>query len=451
MANIVRIITKNGTNEVDLDNFNKEVVSFGRTSECDICLNEEYISRLHGCFYKENGAWFFKDLNSTYGIFFNGVKVDSGALNSNDMLVISGNNQQDIIQMVYIGNAMQPAINNAQGNTTNFCSSCGQRLEGNSLFCPYCGSKIEAESPVSNVMQAPAKKTKKQKQKGGKLGVVTFILGVVALLGFIALAILNTEFDVSVWVYMLYAAAFIAVVGVIFFCVSRKGKLAIVGLISSALTIVLVLGFVFILLPNKKKEISAFFMNEVKTCQNMDKTERNRSLEKVWGFGEGISTYPYESVNEFYSQEKDYQKDVERYLTSLYNIKDYETWIKACNYVDLSIMGGWGTYLYSDSDLLDELWNQSSDIDYASVEEYDVIYNNSEFADAPDPALGIRNELHRANKESWEKYSNDDEEIHVKFRKNGDILIAKTEYWGRPGYIVVNLINGDYFIGGIWN
>ena len=142
MANIVRIITKNGTNEVDLDNFNKEVVSFGRTSECDICLNEEYISRLHGCFYKENGAWFFKDLNSTYGIFFNGVKVDSGALNSNDMLVISGNNQQDIIQMVYIGNAMQPAINNAQGNTTNFCSNCGQRLEGNSLFCPYCGSSV---------------------------------------------------------------------------------------------------------------------------------------------------------------------------------------------------------------------------------------------------------------------------------------------------------------------
>ena len=50
MANIIKIISMTGTREVNLDSFNKDVVSFGRTHECDIQLGEEYISRLHGCF-----------------------------------------------------------------------------------------------------------------------------------------------------------------------------------------------------------------------------------------------------------------------------------------------------------------------------------------------------------------------------------------------------------------
>ena len=51
---------------MNLDNFNKDVISFGRTDECDIQISEEYVSRLHGCFFKDSGKWFFKDMNSKH-------------------------------------------------------------------------------------------------------------------------------------------------------------------------------------------------------------------------------------------------------------------------------------------------------------------------------------------------------------------------------------------------
>ena len=39
----------------DLEQFHKEVVSFGRQPDNDIVLNYDFVSRVHGVFYKENG------------------------------------------------------------------------------------------------------------------------------------------------------------------------------------------------------------------------------------------------------------------------------------------------------------------------------------------------------------------------------------------------------------
>ena len=60
----------------DLDSYGKDVIFFGRSSECDIRLNRPYVSRRHGIFYKQNGKWFIKDAGSLNGIFGENGKID---------------------------------------------------------------------------------------------------------------------------------------------------------------------------------------------------------------------------------------------------------------------------------------------------------------------------------------------------------------------------------------
>ena len=59
----------------NLDSYDKKVITFGRSSDCDICLNRDYISRKHGCFYIKEGIWYIKDLKSTNGIFYENKKL----------------------------------------------------------------------------------------------------------------------------------------------------------------------------------------------------------------------------------------------------------------------------------------------------------------------------------------------------------------------------------------
>lgn len=75
--------------EIDLDKFGKEVVSFGRQSDNDIVLSELCASRVHGCFYKENGVTYVEDMNSTNGLRFRGNKIKRTPLKSGDAIEIS--------------------------------------------------------------------------------------------------------------------------------------------------------------------------------------------------------------------------------------------------------------------------------------------------------------------------------------------------------------------------
>ena len=106
MAGIIKIIADGQSKDINLDSFGKDVVSFGRSHECDIQLNRNYVSRVHGCFYKENGCWFFKDLESTNGIYYKGMKKDSAPLNYNDELIIhKRDGMSEAIKMIYIGDS----------------------------------------------------------------------------------------------------------------------------------------------------------------------------------------------------------------------------------------------------------------------------------------------------------------------------------------------------------
>jgi membrane-bound lytic murein transglycosylase D len=47
----------------------------GRVEECEICINNDYVSRIHAEVVFENGAWWVHDLNSSNGIYVGGQRV----------------------------------------------------------------------------------------------------------------------------------------------------------------------------------------------------------------------------------------------------------------------------------------------------------------------------------------------------------------------------------------
>jgi hypothetical protein len=44
--------------------------------ECEVCINNDYVSRIHAEVVFENGAWWVHDLNSSNGIYVGGQRVD---------------------------------------------------------------------------------------------------------------------------------------------------------------------------------------------------------------------------------------------------------------------------------------------------------------------------------------------------------------------------------------
>jgi membrane-bound lytic murein transglycosylase D len=52
----------------------------GRADECEFCIPNDYVSRVHAEVCFENGAWWIRDLNSSNGIFLDGRRVDRVAI-----------------------------------------------------------------------------------------------------------------------------------------------------------------------------------------------------------------------------------------------------------------------------------------------------------------------------------------------------------------------------------
>lgn len=92
--------------EVDLDSFGKEVVGFGRQNDCDLVLHSPFVSRVHGCFYKENNTWHIQDMNSTYGLFYNDRKINTKQFLHGETITIydSSHNQKNCVSFTNITN-----------------------------------------------------------------------------------------------------------------------------------------------------------------------------------------------------------------------------------------------------------------------------------------------------------------------------------------------------------
>lgn len=79
--------------EICLGEVKKEVVTFGRQSDCDIVLDSEYASRVHGCFYMLNNRLHVKDFDSTNGLVCVGKKVNDQPMKDGMYVRIVGKNK----------------------------------------------------------------------------------------------------------------------------------------------------------------------------------------------------------------------------------------------------------------------------------------------------------------------------------------------------------------------
>ena len=96
---------------VNLDNFGKDVVSFGRHPDSDIVLTSQKASRVHGCFYKDRGVWYIKDLNSTNGINHNNIKISEMAVfPGSSYLIASNTGSGDTVKIMILQEQVIPVI-----------------------------------------------------------------------------------------------------------------------------------------------------------------------------------------------------------------------------------------------------------------------------------------------------------------------------------------------------
>jgi pSer/pThr/pTyr-binding forkhead associated (FHA) protein len=68
----------------------EETVIIGRTPECDIQILLDNVSRKHAQISFRNEEYQIEDLNSTNGIYVNGIKIEKCILRNHDLLDIGG-------------------------------------------------------------------------------------------------------------------------------------------------------------------------------------------------------------------------------------------------------------------------------------------------------------------------------------------------------------------------
>jgi pSer/pThr/pTyr-binding forkhead associated (FHA) protein len=64
----------------------KETIVIGRQPECDLCLDQKGVSKLHCVLVKTDGLLVLRDLGSTNGTRVNGTRVRRAALLPNDKI-----------------------------------------------------------------------------------------------------------------------------------------------------------------------------------------------------------------------------------------------------------------------------------------------------------------------------------------------------------------------------
>jgi pSer/pThr/pTyr-binding forkhead associated (FHA) protein len=68
----------------------ERAVVIGRSTECDIQLGVQNVSRRHARVFFHNEEYLIEDLGSTNGVFVNGIKVVKCVLRNNDQIEIGG-------------------------------------------------------------------------------------------------------------------------------------------------------------------------------------------------------------------------------------------------------------------------------------------------------------------------------------------------------------------------
>lgn len=86
--------------EYKLEKLNPMNVTIGRSSDRNIVIEDNRVSRFHGEFVKDGGRWYICDTNSKNGIELNGIKVEEEELKTGDVIALSTANADDAVVIV---------------------------------------------------------------------------------------------------------------------------------------------------------------------------------------------------------------------------------------------------------------------------------------------------------------------------------------------------------------
>lgn len=138
--------------DLDLNKFNKDVVSFGRQTDSDIVFFSQRVSRVHGCFFLENGEWYVHDLESTNGIILNGKPIKDSVLSLNDKLCLFQSSNDGVFMVVKDMGVRPPSemktINMASSTAGNASVSHNDMPYSDSSNNPYINSQYN--NPYNN-------------------------------------------------------------------------------------------------------------------------------------------------------------------------------------------------------------------------------------------------------------------------------------------------------------
>ena len=87
---------------VNLSNYKKNIIGFGRSSDCDIVLNSKYVSGTHGCFTIEGNTCTVHDMDSKNGIKVNGQAVKEKVLKDGDIIDVYSSGGDERIRMEFM-------------------------------------------------------------------------------------------------------------------------------------------------------------------------------------------------------------------------------------------------------------------------------------------------------------------------------------------------------------
>ena len=87
----LKVLKEDGQNEVfELRSLSGTDVIIGRTPDCTIRLTVDSVSRKHARVTLRNDEYHIEDMNSTNGVYVNGVKVVKCVLRDSDQIEIGG-------------------------------------------------------------------------------------------------------------------------------------------------------------------------------------------------------------------------------------------------------------------------------------------------------------------------------------------------------------------------
>ncbi len=119
----------------------KSKLSIGRSSDCDITLQDDKISRIHGFILNQKSGLFFQDNGSSNGSYLNNKLV------SGKKKIEEG----DIIQIgtyvlkidLEVPTRRYPALEEIEFENAVECPDCGKKVSDEARYCVFCGHALK--------------------------------------------------------------------------------------------------------------------------------------------------------------------------------------------------------------------------------------------------------------------------------------------------------------------